>query len=230
MIRFQPLPVMTLLCVLALALLVGLGRWQWQRYDEKTAAAAEPVPEMTIANYQPLPEALQFVYGVRPDTREQGWRVFTPVQYGETVVFVDADFVPGTTAPAAAEVRVPASLRFNAPITGASIRPEGPGPFTIPPNLLSRRWYAVDLPRMGRNAGLENVADFYVAGHYVGTDGRATANPFALAPGADTMPPARHLGYAVTWYGLALVLLAIYFAYHSSVGRLSLRPPRPPEA
>jgi surfeit locus 1 family protein len=82
-------------------------------------------------------------------------------------------------------------------------------------------WFAVDLPAMGRNAGLENVAEYYIAGTYVGADGRAIANPFALAPGADTLPPARHLGYALTWYGLALVLMAIYFAYHISVGRLA---------
>ena len=51
----------------------------------------------------------------------------------------------------------------------------------------------------------------------------------ALAAGADAMPPARHLGYALTWYGLAIVLLAIYFAYHMSVGRLALQRPRPRE-
>ena len=79
---------------------------------------------------------------------------------------------------------------------------------------------------MGRNAGLENVADYYVANAYVGADGRATPNPFALAPGADALPPERHMGYAITWYGLALVLIVIYFAYHGSVGRLVLKPPR----
>jgi surfeit locus 1 family protein len=90
-------------------------------------------------------------------------------------------------------------------------------------------WFAVDLAAMGRNAGLEDVADYYVAAAYVGADGRAVANPFALAPGADALPPARHLGYSLTWYGLALVLLVIYFAYHVSVGRLALQRPRPRE-
>ena len=33
----------------------------------------------------------------------------------------------------------------------------------------------------------------------------------------------QHLSYAVTWYGLALALLFVYFSYHSSVGRLNLR-------
>jgi cytochrome oxidase assembly protein ShyY1 len=80
---------------------------------------------------------------------------------------------------------------------------------------------------MGRNAGVENVADYYIAAPYVGADGRAVANPFALAPGADPLPPERHLGYALTWYGLAVVLLAVYFAFHVSVGRLVFHLPRP---
>jgi surfeit locus 1 family protein len=229
MIRFRPLPLMTLLTLVSLAVLVSLGRWQWEKYDLKLAAASAPVPEMTIANYQPLEQGIQFVYGIRPDTREQGWRVLAPVQYGDEIVFVDSDFIPGVDAPVPDEVRVPASLRYGEAIRGASIRPEPPAPLTLPPRPLQRLWFAIDLPAMGRNAGAEHVADYYIAGAYVGEDGRAARNPFALAPGADALPPARHLGYALTWYGLALVLLVIYFAYHMSVKRLTLAPPRPPE-
>jgi len=229
MIRFRPLLVMTVVAVLAFALLIVLGRWQWERYELKRALADEPVPEMTIASYQPLAEGIQFVHGVRTDTREQGWRVFAPVQYGDTIVFVDADFISGVEPPSADEVRVPALLRLGAPISGASIRPEEAGPFALSPRPLQRLWFAIDLRAMGRNAGLENVADYYVASSYVGADGRATPNPFALAPGADTLPPERHMGYAITWYGLAMVLIVIYFAYHVSVGRLVFRPARPSE-
>ena len=85
MIRFRPLLVMTVLSLAAFAILISLGRWQWQRYDEKRALAEEPVAEMTIAAYQPIPNGIQFVYGLRTDTREQGWRVFAPVQEGDTV-------------------------------------------------------------------------------------------------------------------------------------------------
>lgn len=229
MIRFRPLIVMTLFTLLALCVLVALGRWQWEKYVIKSAAAHEPVAEMTIANYQPIPEGIQFVHGIRPDTHEQGWRVFAPVQYGDTIVFVDSDWIAEMEPPNPREVRFPASLRFGAPITGASIRPEPPAPLTLAPRPLQRLWFAVDLKAMGRNAGLADVADYYLAGTYVGADGRAGHNPFALAPGVDALPPARHLGYALTWYGLAAVLLVIYFAYHVSVGRLSLRPPRRPE-
>ncbi len=226
MIRFRPLPLMTIFSVIALAVLVMLGRWQWERFEQKSAAAEEPIAQMTVASYEPAPGGIQFVHGVRPDTRQQGWRVFAPVEYGDTTVFIDADFIPEVTPPDPEEVRVPAALRIGAPITGASIRPEPPAPLTLAPRPLQRLWFAVDLEAMGRNAGLENIADYYIAAAYVGADGRATPNPFALAPGADVLPPARHLGYALTWYGLALVLVAIYFAYHASVGRLRLRPPQ----
>ena len=57
----------------------------------------------------------------------------------------------------------------------------------------------------------------------------AVAAGTSVTRAADAMPPARHLGYALTWYGLALVLLAIYFAYHISVGRLAFARPRPRE-
>lgn len=226
MIRFRPLPIMTVFVIAAFAVLIALGRWQWEKYEIKTAAAAEPVPEMTIASFEPIASGMQFVFGVRPDTHARGWRVFAPVRYGESEVFIDADFIDGIEVPNADEVRVPASLRLGAPITGASIRPAPPGPLTAAPQPLRRLWFAVDLAAMGRNAGLERVADYYVAGAYVGADGRTEANPFALAPGADVLPPARHLGYALTWYGLAAVLLGVYFAYHMSVGRLGLAPPR----
>lgn len=229
MIKFRPLLVMTVFSIAALIVLAAFGRWQWERYTTKLAAADAPVPEITIVSYQPVPGAIQFVFGVRQDTHEEGWRVFAPVQEGETIVFVDADFIPGQQAPNPDEVRFPSSLRSGAPITGASIRPEPPAPLTLGPRPLQRLWFAIDLPAMGRNAGLENVADYYLAATYVGADGRATPNPFALAPGADALPPARHLGYALTWYGLALVLIVIYFAYHRSVGRLSFHPPRPSE-
>lgn len=231
MIRFRPLPIMTAVTVIALALLVWLGRWQWEKFAQKSAAAEAPIAEMTITDYQPISNGIQFVHGYRSDTQEQGWRVFAPVQYGATTVFIDADFIPEIAPPDPNEVRFPTALRFGAPITGASIRPQSLNAFQrslFRADPLRRLWPAVELDAMGRNAGAENVADYYIAAAYVGADGRAAPNPFALAAGADVLPPARHLGYALTWYGLALVLVVIYFAYHGSVGRLRLRP-SPPE-
>ena len=225
MIRFRPLPLMTLFAVAALVILLMLGRWQWERYEIKTRAAHEPVAQMTIANYEPLPEGLQLVHGLRDGA--EGWRVFAPVRTGVQIVFVDSDFVSGLNTPNWREVRFPASLKFGAPVQGASIRPGPPAPLAPSPHPLERIWFDVDLAAMGRTAGLENVADYYLASPYVGADGRATPNPFALAAGVDPLPPARHLGYALTWWGLAAALVFIYFAYHASVGRLKMVMPKP---
>lgn len=227
MIQFRPLLLMTALAVLALAALLMLGRWQWERYETKKLAAETPVPEMELANYEPIPDGLQFVQGIRDG--QPGWRVFAPVQSGDEVIFVDADFTPGVEKPDWREVRFPASLRFGAPVRGAAIRPEEAAPLTLPPRPLERLWFHVDLQAMGRAAGLDNVADYFLATPYIGADGRATDNPFALAPGVDPLPPARHLGYALTWWGLAAALVAIYFAYHVSVGRLTFVLPKAEE-
>lgn len=223
MIRFRPLPVMTLLAIVALAILVVLGRWQWQRYNEKIELASAPVAEMTIERYRPIEEGLQLVYGVMDG--EPGWRIFAPVRYGETNLFVDAGFIAGPTPPDWRTVRFPASLRIDAPITGASIRPPETPPFTPPPSPVDRVWYAVDLPGMAGAAGMDSVEDFYVAINYIGEDGRPIENKFARHGADDQIPAERHLGYAMTWWGLALVLVGVYIAYHVNVGRLKLGPP-----
>jgi surfeit locus 1 family protein len=35
MIRFKPLPLMSLLSIIALAVLISFGRWQWEKYERK---------------------------------------------------------------------------------------------------------------------------------------------------------------------------------------------------
>lgn len=222
MVQFRPLPIMTVFALVGFLVLMMFGRWQYDRYEMKLALAGAPVSEMTLANYEPLQEGLQLVYGVQNGV--QGWRVFAPVRDGDSIVFIDCDFIESIQPPDWREVRYPAALRFGAPVQGATLRPEPAPALTPAPRPLQRLWFHIDLAAMGRAAGLTDVADYYIATPYVGADGRATANPFAHAPGADPLPPERHLGYALTWWGLALVLLAVYVAYHVSVGRLRLTP------
>ncbi|MBL8549211.1 MAG: SURF1 family protein [Hyphomonadaceae bacterium] len=222
MIRFRPLPMLTVIAVIAFALLVLLGRWQWQRYEERLEAASAPPIEMTIASYRPIEEGIALVYGLKDG--EPGWRVFAPVLYGEENLYVDAAFVQSVEPPDWRTLRFPASLTLNAPISGAAITPSPPAPLTHAPSLPDRVWYAVNLEEMARAAGLRSVASYYLATDYVGEDGRPVPNPFVGA-GDDALTPARHLGYAATWWGLAIVLVGIYFAYHVSVGRLKFAPP-----
>ena len=75
-------------------------------------------------------------------------------------------------------------------------------------------------------AGLANAETYYVALPYIGATGAAEPNPFAQPGGSDVLPPERHLGYALTWWGLAGALVGVYLAFHARQGRLviSLRP------
>ncbi len=174
---------------------------------------------------------MQFVYGVRPDTHEQGWRVFAPVQYGDSIVFVDADFIAGIAGarcrtkcafPRRLRARRADHRRFGAARTAGAAdacrrgRCSGSGSPSISPP-----WAA--MPGSTTSPIITSPAT------YVGADGRATPNPFALAPGADALPPARHLGYALTWYGLALVLLVDLFRLSCQRRPALFAAPRPRE-
>lgn len=227
MIRFRPLPYMTVFAIVALALLFALGRWQYEKYVNAKDLAEQPVAESTLASYEPIQDGVQLVYGLREG--QPGWRVFAPVRDGDNYVFVDSDFIEGVETPDWREIRFPAALRFGAPITGASLRPGDAPAFVTPPRPLQRLWFYIDLDAMGRAAGLDRVADYYLAIPYTAVDGRAEPNPFAVPAGLDPLPPARHMGYAITWWGIGAVLIAVYFAYHISVGRLSFAPRPAPE-
>ena len=49
---------------------------------------------------------------------------------------------------------------------------------------------------------------------------RTTQNPYAMLTGRDPLPPERHFGYALTWWGMAIGLIGVYIAFHRSQGRL----------
>ena len=53
----------------------------------------------------------------------------------------------------------------------------------------------------------------------------ATPNPGGWPKGGQTVVNLRneHLQYAITWLALAEALLIVYFAYHRSHGRFSVR-------
>ena len=52
------------------------------------------------------------------------------------------------------------------------------------------------------------------------TRARQTLNPYAFAKPIDPLPPERHFGYALTWWGMALGLIGVYVALHRARGRL----------
>lgn len=235
MARFRPLPVLTLLMLPALALLIWLGSWQLDRRawkievlaDFADTAEAEPVtlaqslcegraeigrrvvmpPQTTSAN------AVVRVSGRNPQGAP-GWRVFTPVNACEEtqLILMEIGFEGLETATRADDSAVVEAadftqLRFEQPL--------GQGAFTPPANPDANEFYAFDPDAM---AGVLNIQ----------AQRLNTEVWLALSDGAPPAyltqtPPERHLAYAITWFAMMLALLAVYFAYHIQVGRLTWR-------
>ncbi len=221
-VRLRPLPVMTALSVVALVVLVILGQWQWARYDEKKLLSVTPPSTVALEPFVALPEGLQLVFGARDGA--PGWRVFQPVRYGERVVFVDCDYVPGPAPPGWRAVASCKALAQARAVSGVVVTPKGGGAFAAKGDPARRIWYAIDLDAMAAAAGLAAVESHYLAMPYLDATGAAAPNPFAAsAAGAEPLPPERHLGYALTWWGLAGALIGVYLAFHARLGRFTIR-------
>ena len=70
-----------------------------------------------------------------------------------------------------------------------------------------------------------NLSSNKVVNNYYYIDALRQGEKLTLPIGVTGKPKLRnqHLSYAVTWYGLALSLLFVYFSYHVSSGRLRFK-------
>ena len=213
--------VLTVASALVFAALIALGVWQVQRLQwkqgliaEAAAAAARPAAPLADVVRGGDPEfrrvvvtcpglaTAPFVELQTIDQGQAGVRLVSACPTGGDVYLVDRGFVadvisarPPVSADAA-PVRIEAVVRTT----------PGPGPMALPPE--GRRFYARDSVAMARALGVEGVTP-------VTLFATTSSNPewLALQPSA---PPAafsnNHLGYAITWFGLALALLGVYVA------------------
>ncbi|MBK5912474.1 hypothetical protein CCR85_13355 [Rhodothalassium salexigens] len=228
--RFRPGLGPTLLTLAALAILTGLGLWQVQRLDWKTALLAEidarmdqpsvalpaRIDEPARWRYRPVRLTGRFDHArehyVFSGRRGGGWMVYTPlIRDAGPPVLVNRGLVPDDRR--APETRPHSQPEGPVTVTGIA-RLSRPGGWLVPaPEPATRSFYAADRDALAAAMGLARVAPVMVdAG--VGTGEGAGA--------ADTLPrggqtrvdiPNDHLEYALTWFALALVLLGVYIAY-----------------
>jgi surfeit locus 1 family protein len=219
-----------------LALLIGLGVWQLERKAWKeglidaitrrlsTAPAPLPAPErwssldaahdeftrVTFhAVFENDREALVFAgaSAFRPDTSGAGYWIFTPARLtGGARVVVNRGFVPEANKDPATR----AAGLVNGPIDiiGVLRWPEHTGWFTPAGEPARNLWFARDQIAIAAAKGWANVAPFYV-------EQEAPTPPGGLPqPGKLTVNlPNDHLQYAITWFGLAVVLAAVFVAF-----------------
>ncbi len=229
---FRPMPILTVLSVLSLIILVKLGNWQYGRYTQKMAVSETVRTEAPAEIVSAIVETdnagmAQQVYGAIDG--EPVWRRYVPARLdgdGERVLLLwDATGGPGSVPLLVADAGEPfsrvANVLTRTPIRGrfaAQDNPEGNEWYTLDPSAMARQLgYADAAPRIVETLAvtIRNSADMSRA--------RRAANPYAYETFRDTLPPQRHFGYALTWWGMAIGLLGVYFVFHHSQGRLRFR-------
>ena len=220
--------VLLVLAAIALTVLVLLGNWQVRRLAWKTELlatiedrrGAPPVSlpqilerwaETGDVEYVPvnttgrLGEREALAYATRDG--QVGWHVLAPLALddGRTLV-VNRGFVPDAMRdPAARPAPMPAD-RID--VTGLARNPlaEKPNPFV--PDNVAGEFYWKEFPAILESLGLEaeDTLPFLV-------DAGPT-EPGAIPIGGTTIIdlPNNHLGYAATWYGIGIGLVAVVAA------------------
>ena len=237
--RRRGLLVPALFTVVGVGLLIGLGVWQLERKAWKEAlidamtrrmnAAPVPLPrperwaslaaahdEFTRVTFHAVfendREALVFAgaSAFRPDTSGTGYWVFTPARLPDDAhVVVNRGFVPEANKDPA--TRTAGLVDAPIDIVGALRWPEHGGLFTPAGEPARNLWFARDQLAIAAAKAWGDVAPFYV-------EQEAPLPPGGLPqPGKLTVNlPNNHLQYAITWFGLAVVLAAFFIAFARS--------------
>ncbi len=227
-LRFRPRLWPSLATLAGLALLLGLGSWQLERLRSKQALIAARTVQLA-APAQSLPATavdwrgwdfrkvsiegtfrhdLEQRFGAFTREGRFGQHVLTPlVRPDGAAILVDRGFVPADRS--AIETRRQGQVAGRLEITGIA-RYRGadrPGWFTPANQPGERTWYWYDLAALARAVGLELLP--------VVVEADASPNPGGLPEGGQTVTrlPNHHLQYAITWYGLAAALIAVYVAF-----------------
>ena len=194
--------------ILGVAILVSLGVWQVQRLGWKTAIIADIEARLAAAPVavpeDPRPEADQYlrvraegaiepgeldVYTSAPG-QGVGYRVIVPLRLGDgRRILLDRGFVP------IGEKDAP---RHVGPIVveGSLAWPRETDRFTSPPDRAKNIWFARDVPLMAEALGTLPVM-------LVTASSDDPGQPMPLPVTVDI--PNNHLGYAIQWFGMALV-------------------------
>ncbi len=228
---FRPYPILSLVAIPALAVLLWLGVWQSQRAGwknteiarfEAAARAAPRSPDAALCAAKPQPGTVVSppvgegrplrVFG-HDAAGDAGWRLFQITRLSCGAVLAETGFEmldiggPGGSLP-----QKPASPpdRFLVEAWPAK-------PLMAAENSPQRNeWHWFDAPLMGASLGESPLNATWIL------------TPLAGMPDFLTRtPPETHVGYAVTWFGMAAAFAVIYAVFHARAGRLRFRKGRP---
>jgi surfeit locus 1 family protein len=207
---------------------IGLGVWQVERLQWKEGLIAEVNARLTAQAYD-LPPVAEWsatdtsTFEYHPVTLSGQYAADTPVlvftsltepkgKYagagywimtpftpdGGGTVFVNRGFVPQDSAPAFLDEKTVPKGHMS--LTGTMLPAEAPGPFTPAPDRTNHIDWIANAPRLAAFDG--------IAGPVFPLTLDLPAGPAGALPqgGETTVDFANnHLGYALTWFGLALL-------------------------
>ncbi|WP_210026010.1 SURF1 family protein [Methylobacterium sp. PvR107] len=207
---------------LVFVVLLGLGTWQVERRAWKldliarveARVHAPPLPAPGPADWPRIgpDDAYRHVTvsGIFLHDRETlvqavterggGFWVLTPLRRPDgSLVLVNRGFVPGDRRDPT--TREPGQVPGATSVTGLLRLTEPKGAFLRSNDPKEDRWYSRDVAAIAAARGLTDAAPYFV-------DADATPNPGGLPVGGLTVIafPNNHLVYAITWYGMALML------------------------
>ena len=232
--------------LVAFAVLVALGTWQIERkawkenliatLTERLAAPPVALPPPAawsaldpandeylrvkfVGNFDYPGEALVYAAAsaFRPDVSGTGYWVFTPARLADgAVVMVNRGFVPDARKDAA--TRASGQIAGPIEITGALRWPDERHWFSPADDPAHNLWFTRDPRSIAAAKGLGAVAPFYV-------EQETPVPPGGLPQPGKLVVQLRnaHLGYAITWYGLALVLVVVFAVWAFKSGREARR-------
>ncbi len=221
-----------MLTLVGIALFLGflaLGTWQVQRrawkltlmerVEQRVHAAPTPVlpasqwPQVNAANHEYLPVSLQGRWLADKTVLAQavtelgaGFWVMTPLQQDDgTQVLVNRGFVPQAQRSQWLTSPMQASTPDTATVQGLLRMTEPDGGFLRGNDPTQQRWYSRDVAAISQALQLTQAAPFFVdAG--LPTRHPSTATSWPRAGMTVIQFHNSHLVYALTWYGLALMV------------------------
>lgn len=224
------------LSLAALVVLISLGTWQMQRLTWKENLIAtvsertKEIPQLLPAQaesqsldpakeeYRPYVATGRFlhenevqVYTALSDAKGSfsgaGYWVLTPLQRADgSIVVVNRGFVPLDKKDPAA--RADGQIEGEVRVTGLFRAPEQANYFTPVNDPAKNAWYRRDPSDIARAFGLKNVLPFMLD-----ATGGYRAGQLPQPNETKITFTNNHLGYALTWYGLACTLVGVFGAF-----------------
>ncbi|MGO4124373.1 SURF1 family protein [Inquilinus sp. YAF38] len=233
----------TVFLIPALALMLGLGIWQLERLAWKTdlidrierGLAAPPVPlpariddpgfdyrRVTVTGRLDALHAFPLLARVHDGAA--GIQVVTPLlrDDGGPAVMINRGWVPlGPDGKPAAYDPPPEG---TVTVEGVARRPLPQGWMQPDNSPATNEWFWTDLPTMAAAAGLDEVAPIVVE-QSAGPEASAGRARPPIGGQTQINLPNDHLQYAITWFGFAVILIAIYLLHHLRRGRTARKGP-----